>query len=42
MKAWIFSVCGIVFLGLMVDVISPNGKTNNFIKSIFSLIFIFI
>lgn len=42
MKAWIFSVCGIVFLGLMVDVISPNGKTNTFIKSIFSLIFLFV
>ena len=42
MKAGIFSVCGIVFLGLMVDVISPNGKTNTFIKSIFSLIFLFV
>ena len=26
----------------MVDIISPNGKTNTFIKSIFSLIFLFV
>ena len=42
MRAWILSICGVVFLGVMIDVISPNGKMNTFIKSIFSLVFIFV
>lgn len=40
MNTWILSLVGIVFLGVMLDVIAPNGKSNNFIKSIFGLLVI--
>ena len=42
MKAWILSVCGIAFLGVMVDIITPEGKMNVFVKSVFSLFFIYV
>lgn len=37
MKEWLISIVGVVFLGVLVDIISPNGKTNNIIKCVFSL-----
>ncbi len=37
MKEWLISIVGIVFLGVLVDIISPNGKTNHIIKCVFSL-----
>ena len=42
MKAWIMSICGVAFLGVMIDIISPEGKMNKFVKSIFSIIFLFV
>ncbi len=42
MKAWILSIVGVVFLGVMVDIISPEGKTNSFIKSIFALVLLYV
>lgn len=42
MSGWILGIIGIVFITVLVDVILPAGKTNVFIKSIFSLIFIYV
>lgn len=42
MTAWLLSIVGIVFLGVMVDIISPSGKTNAFIKSIFAIFLIYV
>lgn len=42
MTAWILSIVGVVFLSVMTDVISPEGKTNAFIKSIFAIIFMYV
>ena len=42
MTAWILSIIGVVFLGVLFDVICPGGKTNSFIKSIFSIIFMYV
>ena len=37
MTAWLVSIVGIVFLSVIVDVITPEGKTNAFIKCVFSI-----
>lgn len=37
MAGWILSIVGIVFLGVLFDLIYPAGKTNAFCKSIFSI-----
>lgn len=42
MLSWILSVVGIVFISIIMEIILPNGKTNNFIKSIFSIFLLFI
>lgn len=42
MTAWLLSIVGIVFLGVMVDIIAPSGKTNTFIKSIFAIFLIYV
>lgn len=40
--SYILSIVGVVFLGVMVDIICPEGKMNSFIKSIFSLVLLFV
>lgn len=42
MKGWILSVVGIVFIGVVLDIILPDGKTSKFIKHIFSIFLLFI
>ena len=42
MGGWILGIVGVVFLGVMFDIIMPNGKTNLFIKSIFVLVFMYV
>ena len=39
---YVLSIAGVVFLGVMLDVISPEGKMNTFIKSIFSIFLLFV
>ena len=41
MSGWILSIVGIVFMGIVIDIISPHGKTNKFIKGIFSIFMLF-
>ena len=38
MSGWLISIVGIVFLGILFDMIYPNGKTNKLCKSIFGII----
>lgn len=40
--AYILSVVGIVFLGVLVDVIMPEGSMNKFVKGMFSLVALFV
>ena len=40
--SYIISIIGVVFLGVMIDVIAPEGKMNNFIKSIFAVFLLFV
>jgi len=42
MTNWILGIVGVVFLGVLFDLIYPAGKTNTLCKSIFGLFAIFI
>ena len=42
MKEWLLSIIGVVFLGVLFDLIIPNGKTNNLCKSIFGIFAVFV
>ena len=42
MTKWLLSVVGVVFLGVMFDLIYPRGKTNTLCKSIFGVISLFV
>lgn len=42
MKAWILSIVGVIFAGVIIEIIIPEGKTNAFIKSIFAIVFMYI
>jgi len=40
-STWILSISGVVLLGVLVDVILPEGQTNKYLKSIFAFLIIF-
>lgn len=42
MYVWLLKIVGVVFLGVLVDILYPNGKTNKFCKGIFSLLTLFV
>ena len=37
-SSYILSVVGVVFLGVLVDVIMPDGEMNKYVKGVFSLV----
>ena len=37
MRSWLISIVGIVFLGILFDMIYPNGKTNKICKSVLGI-----
>ena len=42
MTSWLLSIVGVVFLGVLIDIITPEGKINAFIKSIFGIFVLYI
>ena len=38
MSAWVMSIAGVVALGVLVDIIVPEGEIHKYIKNIFALI----
>ena len=42
MTNWLLTIVGVIFLGVLFDVIYPNGKTNKLCKSIFGLLSLFV
>ena len=42
MNDWLLSIIGVVFMGVLFDIIYPNGKTNAVCRSIFGIIAIFV
>lgn len=41
-SGWIMSVAGICILGVLVDLVLPNGQTKKYIKGIFAFIVVFV
>lgn len=41
MTAWVMSIVAIVSLGVLLDILLPEGETNKYIKGIFSIITVF-
>lgn len=41
-EIYVLSIVGIVFLGVLVDIIMPEGDMNKFIKGLFSIIALFV
>ena len=42
MNSWILSIVGIVCLSVITDIFIAEGQTNKYIKSIFSLVIVFV
>ena len=42
MNSWILSIVGIVCFGVIIDIFIPEGQINKYIKSIFSLLIVFV
>ncbi len=38
MKAWIISIAGVICLGILLEIVLPNGKMAKYVKGAFSLI----
>jgi len=41
-SSFVLSICGIALIGVMVEIVLPNGKTSKLIKSVVSILSIFI
>lgn len=41
-STWLISVVGIVILGVLIDVILPNGAINKYIKAVYAFIIILV
>lgn len=42
LSAWILSIAGVVVLGVLVDLIVPEGRTQKYIKGIFGIVTVFV
>lgn len=42
MTAWIMSIVGVACLGVLLDIILPEGQTNKYVKGVFALMVIFV
>lgn len=42
MKEWLLSIVGVVFLGVLFDLLYPSGKTNTLCKSLFGFFALFV
>lgn len=42
MKEWLLKIVGVAFLGVMLDILYPQGKTSAFCKSIFGILSVVI
>ena len=41
-SSWVISIVGVVLLGLIADIMLPEGQINKYIKSVFAIITIFV
>ncbi len=42
MSAWLISIVGIVSLGVLIEIVLPEGEQSKYIRGIFSIIVIFV
>lgn len=42
MSAWLLSIVGVVSLGVLIEIIMPEGEHGKYVKGIFSLIVVFV
>ena len=42
MNEWIMCIVGISALGILMDIIIPEGETNKYIKGIFAIFTVFV
>ena len=42
MNKWLLGIVGVVFIGILIDFIAPNGKLNKLIKGVFGIIATFV
>lgn len=42
MNAWILSVVGVICLGVLLEIVLPEGQTGKYVKGAFSLLVIFV
>lgn len=42
MTGWIINIIGMVFIGVILEVILPTGKTNAFIKMVFAIFLLYV
>lgn len=42
MSSWIVNIIGMVFVGVILEVILPTGKTNAFIKMVFAIFLLYV
>lgn len=40
--AWILSILGVVIIGVIIDLVLPNGRMNKYIRSVFSTVTVLI
>ena len=42
MSAWLISIVGVVSLGVLIEIVLPEGENTKYIRGIFSIIVIFV
>jgi stage III sporulation protein AF len=42
MSAWIISIVGVISLGILLEIILPEGQTTKYVKGAFSLLVVFV
>ena len=42
MSAWLISIVGVVSLGVLIEIVLPEGENSKYIRGIFSIIVIFV
>ena len=41
-SSWLLSVVGVVILGVLIDVVLPEGNVNKYIKAVFAFVIILV
>ena len=42
MTGWIMSIVGVVVVGVLIDVLTPEGESNKYVKGIYALIVVLV